>query len=74
MTRRFEQRQAMSQSVEASVGAALALQGFNIQQETQMLLLRKTLDHQAQAIAQVMDTMPALATEGALGTRINTYA
>lgn len=64
----------MSQSVEATVSAALAMQSHTLQQNAQMLLLRKTLEHQAQAIAQVMDTVPVLATEGALGTRINTYA
>lgn len=64
----------MSQSVEATVSAALAMQSHTLQQNAQMLLLRKTLEHQAQAIAQVMDTVPVLAAEGALGTRINTYA
>lgn len=64
----------MSMSVEATVGSALALQNFNTQQEAQMLLLRKVLDQQTQIVTQIMDTMPALASEGSLGTRVNTYA
>lgn len=64
----------MSMSVENTVSTALSLQGATLGQEKQMILLRKTLDSQAQAMAQIMESMPKLATEGTLGTKINTYA
>ena len=64
----------MSMSVENTVSTALSLQGATLGQEKQMILLRKTLDSQAQAMAQIMESMPKLATEGSVGTNINTSA
>ncbi|HUH87815.1 MAG TPA: putative motility protein [Pusillimonas sp.] len=66
----------MSMSVEATVGAAVALQNFNVHQEAQANLLRKTLDIKTQLVTDVLASMPSttLATSGSLGTNINTYA
>lgn len=66
----------MSMSVEATVGAAVALQNFNVQQEAQANLLRKTLDIKTQMVTDVLASMPSttLAASGSLGTNVNTYA
>lgn len=44
-------------------------------QDAQISLLRKTIDTQAEAAAQLIDKMALpLATEGAVGRNVNTYA
>ena len=64
----------MDMSIESTVSAALSLQGATAAQEQQNLLLRKVLDHQAQAIAGLMDSMPQLATVGTVGTKLHVTA
>ncbi|MGE4368145.1 MAG: putative motility protein [Burkholderiaceae bacterium] len=64
----------MSLSVETTASAALSLQAATLGQEKQMILLRKTLDAQTQMVTDVLKTAPSLATEGSLGTQVNTYA
>jgi len=67
----------MDTAVNAAVGTALALQNFNQGQEAQSSLLKQSLDGQASHIGQLMSSVspsPALATSGAVGTQINTYA
>ncbi|MES1956384.1 hypothetical protein SAHY_17494 [Salinisphaera hydrothermalis EPR70] len=61
----------------STVSTALALQQHNQNQDVQANLLRKTLDSQTSQMSQLMsslDTQPALATTGSVGTQINTYA
>ncbi|OXR50088.1 MULTISPECIES: hypothetical protein [unclassified Pusillimonas] len=65
----------MDLSVEAVVNTALALEGATVQQNQQMLLLRKTLESQAQVMQQLMAPLePKLATSGAVGTRLHAVA
>ncbi|HET7314200.1 putative motility protein [Salinisphaera sp.] len=64
-------------SVNSTVSTALALQQHNQNQDVQANLLRKSLDSQASQMSQLMsslETQPALATTGSVGTQINTYA
>ncbi|MFT0849382.1 YjfB family protein [Achromobacter sp. F4_2707] len=62
-------------SIEATVGAALALENFNAHQSAQMNLLRETLDTQARTVTEIVEAAtPKLATSGHLGTNVNTYA
>jgi uncharacterized protein YicC (UPF0701 family) len=68
---------AMDTSVNAAVGAALALQNFNQSQEAQGSLLKQSLDGQAAHIQQLMSSVspsPELAVSGTLGTQVNAYA
>ena len=64
----------MSMSVENTVSMALSLQAATVGQEKQMTMLRKTLDAQTETVSQIMKSMPDLAAEGPLGTKVNTYA
>ena len=64
----------MSMSVENTVSVALSLQAATAGQEKQMIMLRKSLDAQTQMVTDVLKTAPSLATEGSLGTQVNTYA
>ena len=64
----------MSMSVENTVSTALSLQAATVGQEKQMIMLRKTLDAQTETVNEIMKSMPNLATEGPLGTNVNTYA
>ncbi len=44
-------------------------------QDAQVSILKKTMDTQTAAAAQLIDSMSLpLATEGSLGTNVNTYA
>ncbi|HEY9571671.1 MAG TPA: hypothetical protein VIR76_00960 [Pusillimonas sp.] len=64
----------MDMSVESAVSAALSLQGLNAAQQQQNVLLRNVLDNQAQTIANIMDSMPKLATFGPVGTKLHVIA
>lgn len=65
----------MDLSVEAVVNTALALEGATAQQDQQMLLLRKTLDSQAQMVQELIaPVQPKLATSGSVGTLLHTTA
>ncbi|WP_037337664.1 putative motility protein [Salinisphaera hydrothermalis] len=64
-------------SVNSTVSTAMALQQHNQNQDVQANLLRKSLNSQASQMSQLMsslETQPALATTGSIGTQINTYA
>ncbi|KEZ77294.1 hypothetical protein C41B8_10550 [Salinisphaera hydrothermalis C41B8] len=61
----------------STVSTAMALQQHNQNQDVQANLLRKSLNSQASQMSQLMsslETQPALATTGSIGTQINTYA
>ena len=65
----------MSMSVEATVGAAVALENANVHQQVQMTMLRKTLDMQAQTVTSLIESAaPKLATHGMVGTQLHTTA
>lgn len=64
-------------SVNSTVNTAFALKQNNQNQDVQANLLRKALDSQASQMGQLMsslETQPALATTGSVGTQLNTYA
>jgi hypothetical protein len=61
----------MDMSIEGTVGAALALKQVAAGQEQQNLLLRKVLDGQADAVATLLNSVPQLATTGAIGTQVH---
>lgn len=67
----------MSNSIEATVGAALAMQDWAMMQEKDNALLRKVLDSQADIIAALVNSAasePQLATFGSVGTRLHVTA
>ncbi len=67
----------MDMSVNGMVNASLALQQHQLTSEVQTSVLKKSLDGQAEQMTQLMSsisTVPKLATEGLVGTRINTTA
>ncbi|WP_110674515.1 putative motility protein [Salinicola sp. RZ23] len=67
----------MDSAVNAVVGAGVALQQFNQDQDMQASLLKRSLDNQSAQVSQLMDSMapePKLAATGTVGTQINTYA
>ncbi|MDV6317480.1 putative motility protein [Chromohalobacter sp. HP20-39] len=67
----------MDSSVNAAVGAAMALQQHNAAQESQMSLLKESLNNQASHVSQLMEAVSpqqSLAVTGTVGTQVNTYA
>ena len=64
----------MSISVEGMASAALAMQQQQLAQNIQTTVLKKALDAESSTTTQLLQAMPQLATEGTLGTRIDTYA
>lgn len=67
----------MEMSVNNMVNAALAMKQSQDATEIQTSVLKKTLDTQADQMTQLMSsvsTVPQLATEGLVGTRVNTTA
>ncbi|MBZ9537499.1 putative motility protein [Modicisalibacter tunisiensis] len=66
-------------SISAMSGMASALQQYNAGQQTQMSLLKESLDTQSAHVSQLMESVAPqqdsqLATSGSVGTQINTYA
>lgn len=66
----------MSSVSPAAVNAASNANLASVQGTASVLVLKKTLDTQAAGAVQLIQSLPqpALATSGALGTRVNTYA
>ncbi|WP_456269540.1 putative motility protein [Kushneria sp. AK178] len=67
----------MDMSVNGMVNASMALQQHQLSSDVQTSVLKKSLDGQAEQMTQLMSsvaTAPQLATEGMVGTRINTTA
>ncbi|NYT81131.1 putative motility protein [Alcaligenaceae bacterium] len=65
----------MSMSIDATVSTALAIETANAHQQQQMTVLRKTLDMQADAITNLVESaVPRLATVGNVGTVLHTTA
>ncbi|HTK00647.1 MAG TPA: hypothetical protein VL522_13550 [Bordetella sp.] len=63
-------------SIEATVGLAVGLQQGNAMQDAQNVLLRKTLDSQADTIVSLISsvTAPQLSTYGMVGTQLHVTA
>lgn len=67
----------MSDSVNTVVSAALGLQQWNMIQEKDNLLLRKVLDNQANAVLDLVNSVPSqpkLAQTGVVGTLLHVTA
>ncbi len=66
----------MSAVSPAAVNAASNADLASVQGTASVLVLKKALDTQAAGAVQLIQSLPqpALATSGALGTRVNTYA
>lgn len=66
----------MSSVSAAAVNAASNANLASVQGTASVLVLKKALDAQAAGAVQLIQSLPqpALATSGALGTRVNTYA
>ncbi len=63
-------------TINAAIGAVMAMQRVRTVNEAQMLMYRKTLDMSAASAQALIETLPqpALATSGTLGTLLNVYA
>ncbi|CAB3630925.1 putative motility protein [Achromobacter pestifer] len=61
-------------SVNNTVNTALALKDANVMQEVQARVLKKALNAQADTIATLMQSVPPMAIDSTLGSRINTQA
>ncbi len=67
----------MSLTNDMSVSAAVSATQSSTAGDLQMMVLNKALNSQAAAAVTLIDAVPkppTLATEGSLGTRLNTYA
>lgn len=67
----------MSGSIEGTVGAALAIENWNLIQEKDNALLKKVLDHKANSVLSLIEgatQAPQLATTGMVGTRLHVTA
>jgi len=64
----------MDVAVNNAVDTALAMRQMQAGQQTQVALLKKVLDSQADLMAGLMQSMPKLAAGGPLGTNVNVYA
>ncbi|GAB2800460.1 hypothetical protein GCM10027040_29990 [Halomonas shantousis] len=67
----------MDSSINNAVSAALAMQQAQVATEAQTKLMKTAMDTQASQVSQLMASVTPtdqLATEGSVGTRINTFA
>lgn len=67
----------MDASVSSAVSASLSMNQAQTQQEAQNTMLKGALDNQKAQAAQLMESVSpeqSLATEGSVGTQINTQA
>ncbi len=67
----------MSGAIESAVDVAVGLQNWNLMQQKENNLLRKTLDNQANTILDLVQSVPdvpRLAHTGSVGTRIHVTA
>ena len=64
-------------SIEGTVGLAVGLKQGNAMQDAQNVLLRKTLDSQAETIVSLISSVtatPQLSTSGMVGTQLHVTA
>ncbi len=64
----------MDASINNTVNTALALQDVNLNQEIQARVLKKALNAQADTALTLMQSLPVLAVDATLGSRIDTHA
>ncbi|CAB3644568.1 putative motility protein [Achromobacter mucicolens] len=64
----------MDASVNNTVNSALALRDANLMMEVQASVTKKAINAQADSVATLLQSLPVLAIDGTLGSRINTHA
>lgn len=64
----------MDASISSTVNTALALQDANVMQQVQTSVLKKALNAQADTALTLMQSLPVLAVDATLGSRIDTHA
>lgn len=64
----------MDASISSTVNTALALKDANVMQQVQTSALKKALNAQADTALTLMQSLPVLAVDATLGSRINTHA
>lgn len=64
----------MDASISSTVNTALALQDANVMQEVQARVLKKALNAQADTALTLMQSLPVLAVDVTLGSRVDTHA
>ncbi|GHC37106.1 putative motility protein [Aidingimonas halophila] len=67
----------MDGTIEGAAGASMAMQQSQVMQEAQTKVFKEAMESQENQIATLMDSAsqaPQLATEGSVGTQINTFA
>lgn len=64
----------MDASISNTVNNALALRDANVMQEVQARVLKKAINAQADTALTLMQSLPALAVDATLGSRIDTHA
>ncbi len=64
----------MEATINSTVNTALALKDANLMQEVQARVLKKALNAQADTALTLMQSLPVLAVDATLGSRIDTHA
>ncbi|APX74086.1 YjfB family protein [Achromobacter insolitus] len=64
----------MDASISSTVNTALALNDANLMQEVQARVLKKAINAQADTALTLMQSLPVLAVDATLGSRIDTHA
>ncbi len=64
----------MDASLSSTVNTALALNDANLMQEVQARVLKKAINAQADTALTLMQSLPVLAVDATLGSRIDTHA
>ncbi|NGT17439.1 putative motility protein [Achromobacter insolitus] len=64
----------MDASISSTVNTALALSDANLMQEVQARVLKKAINAQADTALTLMQSLPVLAVDATLGSRIDTHA
>ena len=64
----------MDASISSTVNTALTMQDANLMQEVQTRVLKKALNAQADTALTLMQSLPVLAVDATLGSRIDTHA
>ena len=64
----------MDLSISNTVNTGLAMRDAQLMQEVQARVTKKAINAQADTVATLMQSLPVVAIDGKIGTRINTQA
>ena len=64
----------MDLSIRNTVNTGLAMRDAQLMQEVQARVTKKAINAQADTVATLMQSLPVVAIDGKIGTRINTQA